>query len=57
MGKLRPFKRRRDPVVSLISRMKINPNTDCWEWTGGKKKTGYGLFRLDGRITIVKENK
>lgn len=31
-----------------MRRVKINPITQCWEWTGSTKGQGYGLFAIDG---------
>lgn len=28
----------------------VDKSGDCWEWTGTKKESGYGLLRFDGRL-------
>lgn len=34
---------------------KINPTTDCWEWTGGvlSKERPYGAIRIEGTTRLV----
>lgn len=32
----------------LLNKIKINNNTGCWEWQGGKNNLGYGMIR-DGK--------
>ena len=32
--------------------IKVNDVGDCWEWTGAKNKTGYGVYRI-GKKTIL----
>lgn len=33
---------------------KVTPiESGCWEWTGSRKPTGYGLFRMDGATKRV----
>ena len=37
------------PVRPRIeSRIHKNPETGCWEWTGGKQGAGYGLISVNG---------
>lgn len=33
----------------LLENRKINPSTQCWEWTGSKTKYGYGRVRSHGK--------
>jgi hypothetical protein len=33
----------------FLSYVSVNPHSGCWEWTGAKKPTGYGSFKLYGR--------
>lgn len=30
----------------FISKIEIDPKTDCWEWQGRKNKDGYGTFHI-----------
>lgn len=30
--------------VRLMNRVKVNPETGCWEWTGFRKPNGYAQF-------------
>ncbi len=38
----------------LMSHVRINPDTGCWEWTASKQSYGYGQFRklVDGKWVI-----
>jgi predicted DNA-binding protein YlxM (UPF0122 family) len=41
----------RDLLTSRFhERYKINEETNCWEWTHGKTKSGYGRFSLNGQM-------
>ena len=41
------FSARRVPIKDrLLSRVKKNPTTGCWEWVGGCTKKGYGVLRI-----------
>lgn len=31
-------------VNRFMSKVAVNEGSGCWEWTGAKKKTGYGFF-------------
>jgi hypothetical protein len=31
--------------IRLMRKIKINQDTDCWEWQGGKNNVGYGMIR------------
>jgi hypothetical protein len=31
-------------LVRFLSRVKINPVTECWEWNGSRDAAGYGFF-------------
>lgn len=33
----------------LRSKIKIDPDTGCWEWTGGTVTGGYGSFYFEGK--------
>jgi hypothetical protein len=33
----------------LMTKCKIDWNTDCWNWTAYKMKSGYGTINLDGK--------
>jgi hypothetical protein len=35
--------------VRFLSKVKIAGPDDCWEWTAGQLKDGYGYFRLNGK--------
>lgn len=34
----------------LLARTTINPETGCWEWTGARLPTGYGMLRDGARV-------
>jgi hypothetical protein len=31
----------------------VNPDTGCWEWTGGSNHAGYGRFSLNGKLVAA----
>lgn len=31
------------------SKVDIHPDDECWEWTAGKYRTGYGQFKIGGK--------
>lgn len=33
----------------FLAKIKINSETECWEWTAGKYRDGYGAFGVGGR--------
>lgn len=33
----------------LLSRVEVNPETECWEWTGPLLHNGYGRFHINGK--------
>jgi hypothetical protein len=37
----------------IRSRITVNPDTNCWEWTGPLKRDGYGQVRHNGRVRGV----
>lgn len=41
---------RASPTERLMSKIKMNPNSECWEWTGVLNSGGYGLIKVDGRL-------
>lgn len=44
--------RRKKIFDKIMAKVKINPNTGCWEWQGGNSGTGrgggYGRISIDG---------
>ena len=32
---------------------KVNKSDGCWEWSAGRLDSGYGRFRLDGRMLVA----
>lgn len=34
-------------MIAFAKRIKINPKTGCWEWTGAKSSAGYGQIRRE----------
>ena len=36
-----------DPLKRFMSKIKINDETDCWEWQAHIGINGYGTFRID----------
>lgn len=45
----RPFVK----TVSLFGNICLDPNTGCWNWTGGHDTKGYGVMRYKGRAYRV----
>ncbi len=47
MGKVRSL----EELNELFDRSyTVNPKTDCWEWTRGRSKAGYGQFGHEGEV-------
>jgi hypothetical protein len=36
-------------LLRFLAKIKIKPETGCWEWTAGKYRDGYGAFGVGGR--------
>ena len=34
----------------LLSKIKVNKDTGCWEWNGCKRHRGYGAIAVNGRL-------
>ncbi len=49
------MRRRSDGCValSIMKKVKINPNTECWEWTGVITKEGYGRLAVSNKKVLV----
>lgn len=41
--------KREAPAVRLLSKIKINDRSGCWDWLGCKFSTGYGQIKLGGK--------
>lgn len=41
------------PLQRFRDKVEIDRATSCWTWTGGRKKSGYGQFGVDGRKVIA----
>lgn len=39
--------------LKFVRRVVANPDTGCWEWTGGKQQCGYGKIRHDKRVFLA----
>jgi hypothetical protein len=35
------------------TKVAINPNTGCWEWTASKGEFGYGFFHIEGKVRLA----
>lgn len=46
----RPPRRLEDSVRSFWAKVDRSLGEGCWEWTGSRDVTGYGILRLDGRL-------
>ena len=42
-----------DFPIRFWKKVRINPCTQCWEWQGYVKTTGYGTFRFNGKTGLV----
>lgn len=31
-------------ICKLLSKIKVNPDSDCWEWAGHRNDSGYGII-------------
>lgn len=36
-------------LMRLLTKVKVCPDTGCWEWTGHRDPNGYGQIKVDGR--------
>lgn len=43
----------KDPHKRFLSKIKINPITNCWEWQGNKNKQGYGFFTSNSKAVTA----
>ena len=34
----------------INDRIRVNPETGCWEWVGTRRPDGYGVITVDGRL-------
>lgn len=37
----------------VVARIRVNPETQCWEWQGYRMPAGHGRFRAEGRKVLV----
>ena len=44
----------KDPLLSFIERIEVDPRTGCWLWRGHRDPRGYGRFSPPGRRTSAK---
>ena len=42
-----------DVIMRLLSKVIVNPTTDCWEWQGYKNKAGYGRLWYAGKLKLA----
>lgn len=38
------IRKKKDPYLLFIKKVRVNPLNNCWEWKGYKGKKGYGIF-------------
>lgn len=38
---------------SILDRIFVNQETDCWEWLGGTDRDGYGIVSIDNKTKRV----
>lgn len=49
LGLCPPNVKNKELALAVFSRARLNIETGCWEWTGGKIRGGYGSICLAGR--------
>lgn len=37
-------------TARLLAKQEIDPETGCWNWSGGRTQGGYGEIRVDGKL-------
>jgi hypothetical protein len=37
----------------MAAKIQVRGPADCWEWTGGRNKRGYGTVNVDGRSELA----
>jgi len=37
----------------IREKIKVNPSTECWEWTAGDNGSGYGLVQWNGKQNLA----
>jgi HNH endonuclease len=47
---VRPRRQVVDSILAFWAKVDRAPDDGCWEWTGSRDVTGYGIVRLDGRL-------
>ena len=45
--------RPRNTIELFHTRYKINPRTQCWEWTANRHAQGYGVWRYKGKQLLA----
>jgi hypothetical protein len=56
--KINPAKRLRlrlapPALMRLLTKVKVDPDTGCWEWLGHRDRHGYGQAKIAGRAMWV----
>ena len=44
---------RQHTLESLMARVRIDPQSSCWEWMGSRNKDGYGRVGWHGQVKRV----
>ncbi len=47
---MRPRRQVVDSILAFWAKVDRRPEDGCWEWTGSRDVTGYGIVRLDGQL-------